>query len=109
LLLALRGRSAPEVPETVRLTPAGLHEVQRAAEAVEVPVRDHLWVTPDFEAPATASLEGTAAQVAALRARVEKLRQGFSLLPKEGDPPTSSAPARAPASSPAIKPQLRKK
>ncbi len=53
-------------------------------------IRDHLWITPEFAGPASDSLRQTRREVETLRVRVQRLRQGFEMLPREspGDLPT---------------------
>jgi MoxR-like ATPase len=46
-------------------------------------IRDHLWVTDDFIEPAAQSLEGTRRAVRILLDRIDKIRQGFEMLPQE--------------------------
>lgn len=58
-------------------------------QSLAIRVRTHLWLTPDFEAPATKSLEATAYIVQCLRERTERLRTGFLALPQEPSATTS--------------------
>jgi MoxR-like ATPase len=51
--------------------------------SLETDIRNHLWVTADFVEPAARSLDGTRREVDTLLGRIEKLRQGFELLPRE--------------------------
>ncbi|QDE93710.1 ATPase [Myxococcus xanthus] len=51
--------------------------------SLDADIRAHLWVTDDFAEPAARSLEGTRREVDTLLGRLEKLRQGFGLLPRE--------------------------
>lgn len=51
--------------------------------SLEADIRAHLWVTDDFAGPAARSLTGTAREVDTLLARIDKLRQGFEMLPRE--------------------------
>ena len=55
--------------------------------SLDAEIRANLWITPDFAEPAARQLATTQHQVTALLTRVERLRQGFELLPKE--PPLS--------------------
>jgi MoxR-like ATPase len=67
-------------------------------ESLQAQVAVHLWVTPDFAEPATRSLEATRAEVETLLRRLDKLEQGFELLPVERPmPSTDAAPADPPA------------
>ena len=50
---------------------------------LESQVHKHLWLTASFAEPAAASLRGTRATVSELAARVQNLRKGFELLPRE--------------------------
>jgi MoxR-like ATPase len=51
--------------------------------SLDADIRAHLWVTADFAAPAAKSLEETRHDVETLLARIDKLRQGFEILPIE--------------------------
>lgn len=54
-------------------------------QAMETDIRTHLWVTPDFAQPAADTLKATRHEVDTLLARVDKVRKGFELLPREID------------------------
>lgn len=74
-------------------------QLQQHIRSMETDIRDHLWVTPDFVQPATDALTATRQEVETLLARVEKVRKGFELLPREVDPePASPKPTRKAAS-----------
>lgn len=51
--------------------------------SLDTDIRAHLWVTDDFAEPAKQSLAGTRREVGALLVRIDKLRQGFEMLPRE--------------------------
>lgn len=53
--------------------------------SLEVDIRTHLWVTPEFVEPASASLASTKRDVENLLSRIDLVRQGFENLPTEGD------------------------
>lgn len=55
-------------------------------QTMEQDIRDHLWVTPDFVEPAATSLRATQREVETLLTRVNTLRKGFEMLPKENPP-----------------------
>lgn len=63
-------------------------------DTMEKEIRDHLWVTDDFVEPASTSLTETAAQVETLLARVDKLKRGFELLPRERGPEPAKKQAK---------------
>ncbi len=46
-------------------------------------IREHLWVADDFVAPAAQSLDGTRESVRTLLDRIDKIQQGFEMLPRE--------------------------
>jgi MoxR-like ATPase len=54
--------------------------------SLEADIRAHVWVTGDFAEPAARSLEATAREVDTLLTRIDKLRQGFEMLPLEQSP-----------------------
>ncbi len=58
--------------------------------SLDADIRTHLWVTDDFAEPAARSLGETRRQVETLLGRIEKLRRGFEMLPREQD--VSAAP-----------------
>jgi MoxR-like ATPase len=62
-------------------------------QAMEQDIRDHLWVTPDFVQPASDTLKATRQEVETLLSRVDQVRKGFELLPRE-------APVEAQATRP---------
>jgi MoxR-like ATPase len=62
-------------------------------EGMSHDIRSHLWVTADFAEPARASLEGTQRTVAELLRRVQMLRKGIELLPRD-EPPTTKVVRR---------------
>lgn len=62
-------------------------------QAMEKDIRDHLWVTPDFVQPASDTLLATRQEVETLLARVDQVRKGFELLPRELAP---EAPPKKP-------------
>lgn len=51
--------------------------------SLDADIRAHLWVTDDFAVPAARSLEGTAREVDMLLVRIDKLHEGFEMLPRE--------------------------
>jgi MoxR-like ATPase len=53
--------------------------------SLEVDIRTHLWVTPEFVEPASASLAGTKREVETLLVRIDHVRQGFENLPTDAD------------------------
>ncbi|AKQ70352.1 Putative 2-component regulator [Myxococcus hansupus] len=53
--------------------------------SLDADIRTHLWVTDDFAEPAARSLGATRRVVETLLGRIEKLRQGFEMLPREQD------------------------
>ncbi len=63
--------------------------------SLEADIRSHVWVTSDFAEPASRSLDGTRKEVDTLLSRIDKLKQGFEMLPREsGDPaPAGTAPS----------------
>lgn len=63
-------------------------------QAMERDIRDHLWVTADFVQPASDTLKVTRQEVETLLARVDKVRKGFELLPRELAP---EAPVKKPS------------
>lgn len=63
-----------------------LAKLSAHVQALENDIRGHLWVTPDFVAPAMRSLNQIARTVATLLSRVDQLRQGFEMLPREDQP-----------------------
>lgn len=56
--------------------------------SLEESIRTHLWVTEDFAKPASQSLDGTRREVDTLLTRIDKLRQGFEMLPRESAAPS---------------------
>lgn len=62
---------------------ASLLQIHR--DQLEQLIRSHLWVTPEFASPAAASLANSAAQVGALRSRINTVRAGFQKLPMDDD------------------------
>lgn len=60
-------------------------------ETLQADIREHLWVTPDFEAPAKMQLTRARKEVDMLLSRVASLREGFEALPREGSPDTASS------------------
>ena len=54
-------------------------------QALETQITTHLWVTPDFAAPAAEKLKQTQHAVETLRTRMINLRKGFAALPPEAD------------------------
>lgn len=56
--------------------------------SLEAAIRSHLWVTADFAEPASQSLDGTRREVDTLLTRIDKLRQGFEMLPRESAAPS---------------------
>jgi MoxR-like ATPase len=67
--------------------------------SLEAEIRANLWVTDDFIEPASQSLEGTRREVDTLLGRINKLRQGFEMLPQEmevADDPTPADTSSAP-------------
>lgn len=52
-------------------------------ESLEMEIRNHLWVTPEFLEPAAKNLNQTRREVDTLLGRVAKLRDGFRCLPRE--------------------------
>jgi MoxR-like ATPase len=69
-------------------------QLHQHIQAMEKDIRDHLWVTPDFAQPASDTLKATRQEVETLLARVDKVRKGFELLPRDLGP---EAPAKTPA------------
>ncbi len=70
-------------------------QLLRHVEEMERDIRTHLWVTPDFVQPAATTLKQTRSEVDTLLARVEKLKKGFELLPREdGEQPPAPKPAK---------------
>ncbi|NVJ05036.1 AAA family ATPase [Myxococcus sp. AM001] len=54
--------------------------------SLDADIRAHLWVTDDFAEPAARSLGATRREVDTLLGRLDKLRQGFEMLPREEAP-----------------------
>jgi MoxR-like ATPase len=54
-------------------------------ESLEQEIHAHLWVPSNFARTASQSLDGTRREVDTLLARIDKLRQGFEMLPRELD------------------------
>lgn len=54
-------------------------------QGMEADIKTHLWVTSDFAAPAAEKLNQTQNDVQTLLNRVNKIREGFELLPVESD------------------------
>ena len=52
-------------------------------EEMEQRIRTHLWVTEDFVEPAASSLEETKHKVEELLTRIQRVREGFEMLPRE--------------------------
>lgn len=75
--------------------------------AMEKDIRGHLWVTSDFVEPASESLKQTRTEVDTLASRVDKIKKGFELLPREGDGRAPQATANAPQPSPKNAPHRR--
>jgi MoxR-like ATPase len=66
-------------------------------KAMERQIRTHLWVTDDFAKPAATSLGQTRHEIEALLSRIDILRKGIEMLPKEGEPsPDATAPSKKP-------------
>jgi len=59
--------------------------------SMEQEIRGHLWVTADFVEPASRSLAQTSREVATLFDRIDRVRTGFRMLPREADPAASPA------------------
>jgi MoxR-like ATPase len=64
--------------------------------ALEAEIRAHLWVTPEFFAPASQALERTRSEVQTLLTRVDRVRLGIDRLPREGGP-GPKVPAKKPS------------
>jgi MoxR-like ATPase len=77
----------------------------RHVQSLEAEIRSHLWVSSAFAAPAAQSLDGTKREVGTLLTRIEKLRQGFEMLPREsaGPPPSEDAVVVGEPTAPAKK------
>ena len=58
-------------------------QLDRHVADLEESIRSHLWVTQDFVEPATASLDGTIANVRALTSRIGQVIRGYERLPRE--------------------------
>lgn len=54
-------------------------------QTMDVDIRSHLWVTSDFVEPSSRALQQTQHDVDTLLSRVDKVRKGFELLPRERD------------------------
>ncbi len=88
-------RQKPEYVERCLHDLDGLAENVRRYQAalaahiasLDADIRAHLWVTPEFAGPAAASLQGTAKEVEGLLRRVAAAREGFTMLPREVEPP----------------------
>lgn len=89
--------------DTVRNDVTTYHgALQAHITALEIDIRTHLWVTPEFFVPASQALARTQREVDALLHRIQTVRSGFEGLPQEGVPLASvaavpSPPAAAPA------------
>lgn len=62
-----------------------LKKIDHHMEVMATEISTHLWVTPDFIAPAAVNLKQTQQDVQTLLARINKTRAGFELLPREVD------------------------
>jgi MoxR-like ATPase len=72
-----------EMDEVRRMVSAYQVKLEKHAASLRDAIQSHLWVTPDFAEPASASLDGTRHVVAVLSGRVEVLRKGFDNLHRE--------------------------
>lgn len=54
-------------------------------ESIKTEICSHLWVTTDFMVPAAENLKQTQQALETLLARLNKIREGFELLPREVD------------------------
>lgn len=52
---------------------------------LEKEIASHLWVMPEFAVPAAQNLKRTEVDIQALLARVDRVREGFEMLPIEND------------------------
>ncbi|CAM4139029.1 AAA domain-containing protein [Corallococcus exiguus] len=75
-----RERQVQELTAEVARYRAGL---DAQVQSITTVVEDHLWIAPGFSRPARASLEQRQAHAAILSARLEKLREGFQVLPQD--------------------------
>jgi MoxR-like ATPase len=76
---------------------------------LEAAIRSHLWVTADFAEPASQSLDGTRREVDTLLTRIDKLRSGFEMLPRDFPaPPHDDGDAVADQPAPKSKEEGRK-
>ena len=60
-------------------------QLKQHIHGMEAEIKDHLWVSADFAAPAAEKLSQTQHQVETLLIRVNNIRDGFNLLPREAD------------------------
>lgn len=74
------------------------HGLARHLQSLRDEITTHLWVPVEFAGPAASSLEKTRHEVEGLLVRVQSVRKGFELLPRESDSSASAAarPAAAP-------------
>jgi MoxR-like ATPase len=76
---------------------------------LEAAIRSHIWVTADFAEPASQSLDGTRREVDTLLTRIDKLRSGFEMLPRDFPaPPHDDGDAVADQPAPKSKEEGRK-
>ena len=54
-------------------------------KGLETEIASHLWVMPEFAVPAAQNLKKTKVDIQALLARVDRVREGFEMLPIEND------------------------
>jgi MoxR-like ATPase len=77
-------------------------ELAKHMRSLEEDIQTHLWVTSDFVDPAKVTLEQTKHDVEMLLARIDTVRKGYELLPREEPPPPDAAvvsPSAAPAAA----------
>ncbi len=63
-------------------------QLQEHIASLDDAIRSHLWVTADFIGPAQQRLDETQRTVSTLLSRIDKLRQGFEMLPRELSAPS---------------------
>lgn len=62
-------------------------KLSKHIQTLEAQIKTHLWVTPDFAAPAAENLKQTQHAVEVLLTRIKNLQRGFAALPSEVDLP----------------------
>jgi MoxR-like ATPase len=74
-------------------------QLDQHIQSMDREIRTHLWVTPDFSAPAAQSLQNTRRDVETLLTRIDKVRKGFWLLPREVEAGQGAAATPSPLPS----------